>query len=245
MSSLLAHDSLLKIPLLVAAGYGGIVALTSPSPPPQAEEQKRVSDKPEIVTRMVQWGFLVGIKGVLLTTTALEIITILAQKQLIPFSREILERLCLRPNTASNVRITGIYLAGWLALIAGAAIRGACYRQLGRHFTFHLSVRDGHSLVTTGPYSVVRHPSYSAGYPFVFGILACSLGAGSWARETGALETITGKAVYGAWAGAALSILSLLFKRAKVEDEVLRRTLPEEWETYAKQTPYKMFPYIW
>ncbi|EMD37523.1 hypothetical protein CERSUDRAFT_114158 [Gelatoporia subvermispora B] len=240
-----SQSPLLKIPFLVAAGYGATVALTSPSPPPQAEEQKRVSDRPEIVTRMVQWGFLTGIKGVFLTSTALEIAAILAAKQLLPFSREILLRIALLPRSASNIRLTRAYLFGWLALVAGAAIRGTCYRVLGRHFTFHLSVRDGHSLVTSGPYSVVRHPSYSAGYPLVAGLVTCAIGSGSWARETGVLDTFGGKTLYCAWAGAALTVLSLLFKRAKVEDEALKRSLPEEWEAYAKQTPYKMFPYIW
>lgn len=52
----------------------------------------------------------------------------------------------------------------WIGMVAvwiGGAIRIACYRELGRLFTYELTIREKHRLVTSGPYSIVRHPSYS------------------------------------------------------------------------------------
>ncbi|KAJ7923243.1 hypothetical protein B0H13DRAFT_1477462, partial [Mycena leptocephala] len=48
------------------------------------------------------------------------------------------------------------------ALIAnGAILRLFCYRALGQYFTFKTAIARNHKLVTTGPYSIVRHPAYT------------------------------------------------------------------------------------
>jgi len=44
----------------------------------------------------------------------------------------------------------------------GAAIRFLCYKAMGKNFTYHLTIGEGHSLITTGPYSVIRQLSYTA-----------------------------------------------------------------------------------
>jgi protein-S-isoprenylcysteine O-methyltransferase Ste14 len=48
------------------------------------------------------------------------------------------------------------------ALAVGVTLRLWSYRALGRFFTFQLAVHKDHSLVTTGPYRWLRHPSYTA-----------------------------------------------------------------------------------
>ena len=34
-------------------------------------------------------------------------------------------------------------------------------------------------------------------------------------------------------------------KRARVEDEALRRAFGEEWEAWARRTPYSLIPYVY
>ena len=52
----------------------------------------------------------------------------------------------------------------------GGLIRYKCYRALGSMFTFEMSIREGHVLVTSGPYAIVRHPAYTGAILVVIGI---------------------------------------------------------------------------
>lgn len=67
----------------------------------------------------------------------------LAQAALSTFSRPL-------SNGAGSISITPSFLVGSVIAIAGAQIRLACYRALGRLFTFEMAVRSGHKLVTDG-----------------------------------------------------------------------------------------------
>jgi protein-S-isoprenylcysteine O-methyltransferase Ste14 len=61
-----------------------------------------------------------------------------------------------RPATVA-VRIIGI-MAGYAAVF----ILWWVHRELGVYFSSSLVLRTGHRLIKTGPYSIVRHPMYSA-----------------------------------------------------------------------------------
>ncbi|KAE8207468.1 hypothetical protein CF327_g7337 [Tilletia walkeri] len=50
---------------------------------------------------------------------------------------------------------------GWTMAGLGGGLRYWCYRELWHFFTFTLAVLDDHRIVSSGPYSIVRHPSYS------------------------------------------------------------------------------------
>lgn len=47
------------------------------------------------------------------------------------------------------------------ACLAGTALRAWCFSALGRLFTYEVSIRTSHQLVTTGPYALLLHPSYT------------------------------------------------------------------------------------
>jgi len=53
----------------------------------------------------------------------------------------------------------------------GGLIRLECYRQLGTMFTFEMSIRKDHMLVTSGPYGIVRHPGYTGILLVISGML--------------------------------------------------------------------------
>ena len=52
----------------------------------------------------------------------------------------------------------------------GGLIRYKCYRAMGTLFTFEMSIRKGHMLITSGPYAIVRHPSYAGVILVVIGM---------------------------------------------------------------------------
>ncbi|WP_311044185.1 MULTISPECIES: protein-S-isoprenylcysteine O-methyltransferase [unclassified Rhizobium] len=59
-------------------------------------------------------------------------------------------------------------LAGWaLALgtivyAAGIWIFRRTHKELGRNWSISLEIREEHKLISTGPYSVIRHPMYTS-----------------------------------------------------------------------------------
>ncbi|OCH88472.1 hypothetical protein OBBRIDRAFT_845800, partial [Obba rivulosa] len=120
-----------------------------------------------------------------------------------------------------------LYLGACALVVAGETIRGWCYRQLGKHFTYVLSIREGHSLVTNGPYAVVRHPSYSAYIIWAVGIVTWMWARGLWARECGVAASWWGQIVIGSWTVVVVSFAVLVFGRAALEDETLRKEWPQ------------------
>lgn len=52
-------------------------------------------------------------------------------------------------------------LLGMSVIVAGMALRIWSMTILGRFFTYNVALREGHQLVRSGPYRVLRHPSYT------------------------------------------------------------------------------------
>ncbi|THU94588.1 hypothetical protein K435DRAFT_779340 [Dendrothele bispora CBS 962.96] len=75
-------------------------------------------------------------------------------------------------------------ILGATMTLMGGLIRRASYKAMKELFTFQLSIRKEHRLVTSGPYAYVRHPSYTGALLAGSGaILSLVLGRGSWFRE--------------------------------------------------------------
>ena len=130
--------------------------------------------------------------------------------------------------------------------MAGALIRKACYREMGKHFTFEITIHEDHRLVTSGPYSFVRHPSYFAMCLVATGSALCLLGEGSWLVECGILDSSIGRTFAVFWfADMCFAPAVMLFTRVKVEDDMLKKTFGKQWEDWAKRTPYAVIPGIY
>jgi len=82
----------------------------------------------------------------------------------------------------------------------------------------------GHTVVSTGPYHIVRHPMYTSILIFAAGT---SLLLGSW---------------YGVL--SALILLILLARRAMLEERALSAELPD-YTAYMAQVKYRLIPRIW
>jgi protein-S-isoprenylcysteine O-methyltransferase Ste14 len=70
-------------------------------------------------------------------------------------------------NSAQRIWIYGV---GLLLMVSGAGLRRYCFRTLGDHFTFQVTVPSEHKLLREGIYKWVRHPSYTGGMMFNVGI---------------------------------------------------------------------------
>jgi protein-S-isoprenylcysteine O-methyltransferase Ste14 len=115
--------------------------------------------------------------------------------------------------------------AGLVVLAAGVALRTWAILTLGRLFKFVVVIQDGHRVVASGPYRLLRHPSYTGG-------LVAFLGAGialdSW---------------LSALAIVFIPLLAVLV-RIHVEEAKLATALGPEYTRYASRT-HRLVPGLW
>lgn len=145
-----------------------------------------------------------------------------------------------KPGGEQAIRITPVWLLGMTLGLIGIHIRLACYREMGRHFTWELSVKDDHRLITTGPYAVVRHPAYTGSVFVMISSILLHIGAGSWYRESGWLETLGGKILTTAWLSWSAYLPLMLISRITKEDRVLEKHFGDDWEAYARRVPCRL-----
>jgi len=158
-----------------------------------------------------------------------------------PMSKMILE-IVLLGGSGKQIHFTTEAATGIAFGLVGAALRAWCYRELGKHFTFEMCIMKDHSLVKTGPYDIVRHPSYTATFMINVAIYLLHATRGSWVRESGLLNYLPGRIITGIFV-AMLAIGPLgVMRRMKDEDEALRRRFGVEWDVWASKVRYMMIP---
>ena len=144
-----------------------------------------------------------------------------------------------------SLQLTPLSVAGCVLGFAGGLIRMSCYRELGPLFTWEVAVRDDHKLVTTGPYAIVRHPSYIGYYMLLAGNVILLASKGSWFVESGLWKTLWGKGVACSATAFLVSVALRLFWRVDEEDRMLKDEFGAEWDEWAKKTPYRLIPYVY
>ena len=107
-------------------------------------------------------------------------------------------------------------LAGWAG--AGLCVAGLCFAIWARltiadNWSADVQIKEGHELVTTGPYRLVRHPIYA-------GIV--TMLAGTW-MLAGSL---------GSLIGIALGFVAV-WRKLHMEENYMRREFPGEYPQYA------------
>ena len=116
-------------------------------------------------------------------------------------------------------------VAGLALMWAGFALRFWAVRTLGRFFRVEVSVDTDQTLVDTGPYARLRHPSYT-------GLLLFYLGLGT------VLDS------YLSVAAAVLLPLAAIVNRIDHEERMLRRELGEPYHAYSARTA-RLIPGVW
>jgi protein-S-isoprenylcysteine O-methyltransferase Ste14 len=110
---------------------------------------------------------------------------------------------------AAGLAVAGLVLALWSRF------------ALGRNWSGQVTLKEGHELVTSGPYAAVRHPIYTA-LILLFGGFAVLLASVS------------------AWLGWALMTVSFWIK-LRQEEALMLRQFPDGYPAYMARTK-RLFP---
>lgn len=128
-------------------------------------------------------------------------------------------------------------LSGWFLprrfhfpVAAGVIIQVACFalaawarKHLGRNWSAEVRVGEGHQLVRTGPYRILRHPIYTA-------MLGMFVG------------TAIASSQYHALLGVAILVIAYL-RKTRLEENIMSETFGAEWEVYRQET-WRLVPLL-
>jgi protein-S-isoprenylcysteine O-methyltransferase Ste14 len=124
-------------------------------------------------------------------------------------------------------------------------------------FTWESSILKDHKLITSGPYSIVRHPAY-------LGLLSVSVGyvwflwtSGTFGREcfiggtAGFPPTLMINERNALGLIYAIGMMShfadtdiFLVRRSFEEDQMLKGKFGKEWEEWARNVRYNVIPFV-
>jgi len=111
-------------------------------------------------------------------------------------------------------RFTG--WAGVAMVLAGLAFAIWARRHLGRNWSGAVALKDGHALIRSGPYRLVRHPIYAG---LLLALLGTAVAIGEW---RGLL-------------GLALALAGIL-RRMGAEDALMAETFGDAYLDYRSRT---------
>ncbi|KAK7438861.1 hypothetical protein VKT23_017787 [Stygiomarasmius scandens] len=193
---------------------------------------------PCIMLRTLSWS-----------TEFIEILVILASLNPTgPVSNILLKTLVSGDGACVNsLHITPLFLVGNLITISATVLRVLCYRALGTYFTFELRIQEPyHKLITHGPYSVVRHPSYTAMILSIMGALLSHIQPGSWIMQcSGFTQSTTGRVLAGFWVLTACAVILSLFLRLEREDAMMKGAFGKSWDRWSSQVRWCLIPGVY
>ncbi|KAF9480302.1 hypothetical protein BDN70DRAFT_877814 [Pholiota conissans] len=240
-------SQVLLLCLTTCVAFGAHVAMTSPTPP-APKDRRVVRDFPSINSLAI-----LVLKYACWTHAAFESAIIMASELTQNFPSSILTewvidnvpQFLLPSDNGPHIFLSSIRTIGGISVVVGSAIRYLCYRELGRLFTYQVSVLPKHKLVTTGPYSIVRHPAYIGGDFVQVGLLLWHASPGAWLTESGFYKNVAAWLVILPALYAIGSILLIYYRRPAVEDKALKKEFGVQWEEWAKRVPYRLVPGIY
>lgn len=115
------------------------------------------------------------------------------------------------------VAVGAIIQAGFFGLAIWAR------RHLGKNWSAEVRIGQGHELVRTGPYRMLRHPIYTA----MLGMFA---------------GTAIASSQYHALVAVAILVIAYL-RKTRLEENILRKTFGTEWDTYQRGT-WRLVPLL-
>jgi protein-S-isoprenylcysteine O-methyltransferase Ste14 len=117
----------------------------------------------------------------------------------------------------------GVQAVGLVLCVAGIAFAIWARIHLGKNWSGTPSMKEGHELITSGPYRFVRHPIY-----------------------TGMLVALVGSALASGviWLAILVVFLFNFLYRLPIEERYMMQLFPKEYPEYKKRTK-KLIPFIW
>jgi protein-S-isoprenylcysteine O-methyltransferase Ste14 len=119
----------------------------------------------------------------------------------------------------------GLELAiGAVVLYAGLAFAVWARVHLGRYWSGMVTLKEGHELIRTGPYAIVRHPIYT-------GILAMALGT---ALATGSWPLLL----------ILVALLASFLLKIRAEEKLMIEQFGDAYRSYMREVP-RLVPGVW
>lgn len=146
----------------------------------------------------------------------------------IPVMIVALAALYLAPHVVPAAAIRpaiAAYVAGMAILLSGLVLRGWSIKTLGEYFTGKVMVSSDQPVIATGPYRVLRHPSYTG---FLLACAGVGLASANWAGM----------------AAMVLLPLTLFLWRIHAEERAMLATLGDRYSAYAAQHK-RLVPLVW
>jgi protein-S-isoprenylcysteine O-methyltransferase Ste14 len=110
-------------------------------------------------------------------------------------------------------------------MLGGLAIRWAAILTLGRYFTVNVAISQGHQIIQSGLYRLVRHPSYS-------GLLLTFAGTGlSFHNWLSFLLLVT-------------PITAAIRHRIRIEEQALLQAFGQDYADYSGRT-WRLVPWLY
>jgi protein-S-isoprenylcysteine O-methyltransferase Ste14 len=129
-----------------------------------------------------------------------------------------------RPQARIHADQSVIFIIGIAVMLFGIAFRWYSASLLGKYFTFDVATHSGQTVVETGPYRFIRHPSYTGA---LLSLLGFGLTLGNWAGL-----------------GAGLICLGIAYAyRIPVEERALASALGDPYRQYLKRT-WRLVPFV-
>ncbi len=154
-------------------------------------------------------------------------------RQTIPWSRLLIAVLAVLILLADRLPFAQAHLVppsrvimsiGTCLEIAGVALAVWGRHQLGANWSSAASVKEGHELVISGPYRVVRHPIYAG---FLWAMLGAAL------MEKGLL-----------WIAGLAILIPLFVYRMRAEENLMSAEFPDQYPEFQRRTK-RVIPLVW
>lgn len=153
--------------------------------------------------------------------------------------------ICPQDDNFELNRLSPLFWSIFLLTAGGASLRLLCFRTLGRFFTFSVTIRSNHTIIDTGPYGVVRHPSYTGGYLMYAGAVLWAFSSQNPAITCGwAASSLLVRLIIALWIFTGAFLCFCIARRVPMEERNLQVHFGKAWDDYTKRVPYRYFPGI-
>ncbi|OJA10716.1 hypothetical protein AZE42_04277 [Rhizopogon vesiculosus] len=216
--------SLAKLLCICAGAAGFHISVTAPD----SAKNDRVVVPNAIEMLIVHVNVLIPrfLKGTIWLATVAEAAVVLIHHIPAHYIPPIISNTLVKLGNPDATKLTAASAFGSLMFVMSGYIRWQCYRTLGRFFTFELSIRDGHKLVTSGAWAMYGAP-------------------GSWLQESGVLDLSYVSAVAKTWMTLMAMVIVILVVRIPQEDKMMAREIGKEWEEWAQRVKYRLIPGVY
>ncbi|KAI6030602.1 hypothetical protein F5J12DRAFT_714139 [Pisolithus orientalis] len=209
------------------------------TPPNKTEEKFRYHTQEPLLLRIAPVIFKLHTVGLwwIAVLEGVAAINRVIGTSLSPSLSAYLDAALLSPSRSQKL-LTPIFVTGIFLSVIGSCIRVRCFQELGQFFTFDLTIHPDHKLITSGPYSYVRHPAYTGSLLLLIGVTFSHLTAGSLVVEYlfGSDGAVLVWAIWWIWT------IAVAQSRVVAEDQELQKRVGSEWDVYAAKVKYRLIP---